>query len=87
MHGQLRINTLYAFILVDSDGTEGVPAFKGDGNMIFPLIGADLTRVEQLRSVAQELADAHGKPITLAHFSVRTDQEVIAPRQGPGPPK
>lgn len=76
MDGQERILSIFAFIVTDDDGTEGVPALSSG----MPLVGADLARVASLRPFAQMAADAYGKPVTLAHFSVRTDQEVIQPR-------
>ena len=75
MEGQERILSIFAFIVVDDDGTEGVPAING-----LPMMGADLARVAALRPFAQAAADEMGKPVTLAHFSVRTDQEVLTPR-------
>ncbi len=75
VEGQERILSLFAFIAVDEDGTEGVPALSSG----WPLMGADLARVESLRVYAQMAADQLGKPVTLAHFSRRTDQEVIQP--------
>jgi hypothetical protein len=74
MNGQLRVLSLYAFLAVDADGTEGVVAL-GD----LPLVGADLSVVSQLRPIAQKLANISGRTITVAHFSVRTDGDVIRP--------
>lgn len=81
MNGQERISSLFAFIIVDDDGTEGVPALSNG----MPLIGADLARVAALRPYAEEAARVYGKPVTLARFSVRVDQEVITPGTGVTP--
>lgn len=78
--GQDRILSLWAFTCLDTDGTEGVigaPMLGGLGLM--PLIGADLARIHSLRPYAQAVATATGRPVTLSHFSVRTDQETLVP--------
>jgi hypothetical protein len=80
MKGQYRIDSLWAFTCVDRDGTEGVCAMTLPEPFGFtPLVGADLARVASLRPYAQEVATATGRPVTLSHFSVRTDQETIQP--------
>jgi hypothetical protein len=82
--GQLRIDAMFAFIMRDADGTEGVCAFMNPDTRIWtPLVGADLARVESLRPLALELALAHGRPITLAYFSERRDVELLEPTAAP----
>lgn len=44
-----------------------------------PLVAADKQRLDQLRPMAQQIANQHGKPITLVRFSQRTDLETIRP--------
>ena len=78
MNGQLHIETLFAFVVVDDDGTEGVPALQVGGTAL-PMMGADLAMVELLRPHAVQVAKQLNKPVTLVHFSQRTDQEVIEP--------
>jgi len=84
--GQLHIDELYAFIVLDSDGTEGVPAVScpsevvglGFGGIaLLPLMGADMKRVEALRVYVQHDPMLKGRKVTLARFSVREDLEVI----------
>lgn len=77
MKGQLKIDTIYAFIVLDEDGTEGIPAALGPNGMLFPLVGADLARVASLRKFVETDPMLRGKRITLAHFTNRTDVEVI----------
>lgn len=78
MKGQLKVLSVFAFIALDSDGTEGVVSAQfGDVHM--PLMGADLAMVAILRPTAERIARETGTTITLAHFSVRTDQETIQP--------
>lgn len=79
MDGQLQILSMWAFIVTDDDGTQGVVGTWLPGLGMQPLVGADLARVGSLRPYAQTVASRLGKPVTLAHFSARTDQEVIQP--------
>jgi hypothetical protein len=78
MDGQEKILSVFAFIVVDDDGTEGVPAIVA-GDLAFPMMGADLAMVGDLRPKAKMLARQSGKDVTLAHFSVRTEQEIYRP--------
>ena len=78
MKGQLRIESMYAFIQMDTDSTEGVIAFL-DGKTWMPLVGADMARVEQLRPIAKETAALTGRPVRLVHFTNREEKEVINP--------
>jgi|SRR4051812_43200398 hypothetical protein len=80
MKGQLNIETLYAFIIRDEDGTEGIIGRLMRGTWL-PLVGADLDRVSSLESFAQETADATGKCVTLAHFSKREEIKLITPNR------
>lgn len=75
MEGQLRIDQMFAFICLDDDGTEGIPAFLA-GGLAMPMVGADMKRVESLRPIAQDMVKA-GKKITLVKFSVRETLEEI----------
>lgn len=77
MKGQLRIETVYAFIVVDDDGTEGIPAIQSPEGGWVPLVGADLERVSSLRELVPFVA--RGKRVTLAHFTRRQDIEVFEP--------
>jgi hypothetical protein len=65
--------------MVDDDGTEVVIGQTLPGLGFTALLGADLARIASLRPHAQAIATRMGKPVTLAHFSVRTDQEVLEP--------
>jgi len=84
MKGQLRIDTMYAFIVLDIDGTEGVPAMVVPGEVLglhgptlLPMMGADLARIDGLRAYIQRDPMLRGKKITLAKFSVRENLDVI----------
>jgi hypothetical protein len=77
VRGQLRIEQMYAFVVVDDDGTEGIPAFRGPGGLAMPMVGADLERVESLRPMAKAMAKELGKPLELLVFTGRESVEVI----------
>lgn len=80
MDGQLHIDQMFAFVCVDKDGTEGIPAFvKND--IAYPLVGADMARIESIRPMAERLANQLGAPLTLCKFSVREELEVINPEE------
>jgi hypothetical protein len=79
MDGQMRIDSVFAFVVVDDDGTEGIPAFLAEGNVVMPMMGADLAMVDRLRPVARQWAIENGKAACLVHFSRRTVQETYEP--------
>jgi hypothetical protein len=79
VNGQVRIDSIWAFTVVDDDNTEGVVGMTVPGLGFTPLVGADLARVASLRPYARSFATAIGKPVTLVHFSRRTEQEVLPP--------
>jgi dihydroorotase-like cyclic amidohydrolase len=72
------IEEIFAFIIEESPGQEGVPAFQS-GDVILPLFACDPTRIAALRPIAKQLARDHGKQVTLCKFSVREEIEVIEP--------
>lgn len=73
------IDKLFAFITADSGPEdEGVIAFY-EGGAWFPMVGADMKRIESLRPIAEQLAKDVGKPIRLVHFTNRVEVEVIEP--------
>lgn len=78
MRGQVHIDTMYAYIVMDDDDTEGIPAFM-NGNTAMPMVGADQARIESLDPIAQQLATELGKKVTLVRFSVREEVKVIEP--------
>lgn len=72
-----KIQQLYAFIATDAMGVEGVMAFVDNNGNWLPMVGADLSRIESLRPVAQAMADSIKVKVKLALFSVREDKETI----------
>jgi hypothetical protein len=79
----LKIETMFAYVAEDEEG-EGVAAHYQEGVGWMPLVGADMARMESLRPIAQELANAGGKPLTLITFEKRTDVETIEPYSAGG---
>lgn len=83
MDGQLHIDQMFAFVALDKDGTEGVVATMKEG-VYYPLVGADMERVESLKPMAEKLAEQLGVPVTLLKFSVREEIETILPKETTG---
>lgn len=78
MYGQFRIEKVFAFVVVDTDGTEGVPAVKV-GPMVLPLLGADLKRIESLMPIVKNWVMENNRPVTLYVFENRTEVKTISP--------
>lgn len=74
----LRINEVFAYVLVDEDGDEGVPAV-GLGSMWYPMMGADRERMADFRRHAQEIAKAKGRAVRLVRFTTRETLETLDP--------
>lgn len=79
MRGKLRIDELFAFTVIDTDGTEGVPAFLAPDGMAMPMVCADRERVDQLRPIAQQIARDGRVTVRLVRFSTRDVLEEIKP--------
>lgn len=77
----LRIDEIYAYVVKDETGNEGIPGFKTtDGWM--PMVGADMRRADQLRPIAQAMADSQGFEIRLCRFTTREEITVFKPQKG-----
>jgi hypothetical protein len=72
-----RVSAMYAFLALDADDDEGVPAILV-GTTMMPLVAADADRLKSLRPVARNLARS-GTPIRLARFTRREDIELLEP--------
>lgn len=79
MQGQERIDEVFAFVAVDTDGTEGVPAV-GIGKMVMPLMGADTARMDSMMASAQEVTDKLGKQVELVVYRQREHVRWLEPR-------
>ena len=68
-----RIEEMYAFVAEDSGpDDEGVVAMSV-GNVMLPLVGADMARVESLKPVARSISAQTGKKVKLLRFTQRED--------------
>jgi len=75
-----HITNVWLFVSVDTDGDEGICAFRGtDGWM--PMVAADERRLHQLIPIAQELANARGVKIEVRAFGGPETHLVITPRK------
>jgi hypothetical protein len=73
---KLFISEMYAFISTDDEG-EGVMAFLAQNGTWMPMVGADMTRVEQLKPIAINMGKAQGRKVKLIKFSQREELEVL----------
>jgi hypothetical protein len=71
-----KIESVTAFVSIDEDGEEGVCAMNLDG-VWYPMIMADEERLLQMRPLAEGVAQATGRDVTLIRLDHRTDLEVI----------
>lgn len=84
MKGHINIESIYAFVVRDDDGTEGIVGALGPHGWI-PLVGADMEKVQQLEPRVQMTANATGKTIQLVRFKTRRLIKTIEPnRLAPG---
>lgn len=75
-----KITELWAFISLAPDGDEGVCCFSA-GPMVYPMVAADQERVDQLRPIAQRLANESGTKIQLRRFRNLVKEESFAPHK------
>ena len=71
------IEQMYAFLAQDEEG-EGVVSIRV-GDQHYPMVGADMARVDQFRPLARQMAQQTGVPIRVVTFTTRTEIEVIEP--------
>lgn len=83
-HPGFRIKALWAFVMVGPDDEEGACGFKMPDGTWMPMIAADETRLDLIRSKAQELADISGRTIQIIRLDHRTDVGVIEPKPREG---
>ena len=71
-----KITEIYAWICDEGGGDEGIPAMELtiDGRqMLTPMLGADMERIESLREPARLVAEQSGLPLTLKRFVLTED--------------
>lgn len=69
----VRINQVFAFIVTDEHGHEGVPGLLTERGVYVAMMGADMERVAALREVAETAPGLKGMRITIARFSEREE--------------
>lgn len=74
-----RIVAVWAYVVTETNGDEGVPAIHTPDGWIMPLMGGDLDRMRSLRPVAQNMANALNKPLELCVFREREFIELVTP--------
>lgn len=67
-----KIESMYAFVATEDDGTEGVMGANVGGQW-FPFVGADLSRVKSLYPIAKNVSKTIGKPFKILHFTSKKD--------------
>jgi hypothetical protein len=72
------IPALIAFVVIDGDGDEAVPAMR-HGDYWLPLLAADPEREGQMREHAKRLATQLGQPVLVLRFAGREQIGVIEP--------
>jgi hypothetical protein len=73
------IEEMFAFIHQDEAGHEGIAVMQ-IGDMFFPLVGGNLSRIDILRPIARDFANANKRPVHLVKFTHREDLETIQPK-------
>lgn len=77
-----KIERLYAWIVTDRTGEDGVPAIAGPHGPI-PMVGSDKARIESLRPVAEQLNHNEGYPVRLVEFTGMVVLETLPGRDKP----
>jgi hypothetical protein len=82
----LRIEEIFAWIITERDGSQGIPARMDlDQGVWIPLVGADKERIESLRPTAIMLAGDLGLKLELVRFHGSEVLETHDPAK-PAPP-
>jgi hypothetical protein len=77
-----RITEVHAITGIGDDDEEGIPAIMTtDGPL--PLISSDRVRLEQLKIMAQQIANQTGQSYKIVRFSAREDIGTIEPERKP----
>jgi hypothetical protein len=74
-----RITTIHAIVGIGDDDEEGIPAIVSEDGLL-PLIASDAVRLDQIKAMAQQVADETGRDFKVVRFSVREDVGVIKSR-------
>lgn len=64
------INELYAFVVEEAPGEEGIMGALMPNNQWMPFIGADMKRVEDLKPMAAQISEHAKLPYKILHFKL-----------------
>lgn len=70
------ITEMYAFCAEEKPGDEGVIGFIAPAGNWVPLVGADMTRVEELREIACAVRDEIGYRVKLKKFKLVSEEDL-----------
>jgi hypothetical protein len=70
------IDALYAWVVTEPDGGEGVGSALL-GSTHYPLVGLDSVHAKSLREFAEYIRRETGYPVRLVRFGQREDLEVL----------
>lgn len=75
---------IYAFLSIDKDGREGIPAISGkraDGQIdTVPLVGTDLEYMELMKRYVQDRVNETGELVRFVKFTFSEQLAVIRPK-------
>lgn len=72
-----RVDEIFAWLAVDTDGSEGIAGAEiGSAGMI-PLVGGDRARMDSLRPYAERVHRLTGLRIKLVRFTAREELDSI----------
>lgn len=74
-----KIVEIFAFVVEDDNGEEGIPAYKSKSGIVFPLLTGDSALVLSLEEMAQLLSNQIGRSLKMLRFSTREEVKEIRP--------
>lgn len=78
LNSPLKMERLYAFVVEEPNGEEGIMAFMDPAQQRWmPMIGSELSMVEELKEGAKAMAEKLNKTVKLISFTKRQDIEII----------
>jgi hypothetical protein len=72
-----KITEMFVFITEDSGPEDEGIIGMNTGSGWMPLVGADMARVESLKTIAKNIGAMTGKSVKLIHFTQREDLGVV----------
>lgn len=66
-----KITQMYAFVVADKDeNDEGIIAFAAPNGMMMPLVGADMSRVDSLKPIAEAICKTKNAKYRILRFEL-----------------